>query len=99
MCCLHLLPSSFFVESAQVSENMKSKTNYLPIAILFLTFVFVFPALAQTAKPTPPPIDDGEVIKVNSRLVVVPVSVTDASGQPITGLTAQDFRVAEEGKQ
>jgi VWFA-related protein len=54
--------------------------------------------LAQTAKPTPPPQDD-EVIKVDSRLVVVPVSVLDSAGQPVLGLKAQDFRIAEEGKQ
>ncbi len=59
---------------------------------------FTFSALAQTAKPTPPIEDDGEVIKVNSRLVVVPVSITDANGQPVLGLKAQDFRVAEENK-
>jgi VWFA-related protein len=55
-------------------------------------------ASAQTAQPTPPVEDDGEIIKVSSRLVVVPVSVTDAGGQPVLGLKAQDFRVAEENK-
>jgi Ca-activated chloride channel homolog len=55
-------------------------------------------AIAQTATPTPKPKDDDEVIKVSSRLIVVPVSVTDASGQAVTGLTAQDFRLSEEGR-
>jgi len=60
---------------------------------------FTFSAIAQTVQPSPPPIqDDGDVIKVNSRLVVIPVSVTDAAGQPVLGLKAQDFRVAEENK-
>ena len=60
---------------------------------------FTFSAYAQTGQPTPPPVeDDGDVIKVNSRLVVIPVSVTDANGQPVFGLKAQDFRVAEENK-
>lgn len=67
-------------------------------SIFAITIIFAFSAFAQTAKPTPPIEDDGEVIKVNSRLVVVPVSVTDANGQPVSGLKAQDFRVAEENK-
>src|SRR5262244_2727309 len=42
--------------------------------------------------------DQGGTIKINSNLVAVPVSVTDASGQPVRNLTAEDFRVEEEGK-
>lgn len=56
------------------------------------------PTPAQTPKPANP-LDDGEVIKVESRLVVVPVSVTDAAGQPVLGLKAQDFSVKEEGNE
>ena len=52
-------------------------------------------AISQT--PTPKPDDD--VIKVSSRLVVVPVSVTDSNGQAVTGLTVKDFRVSEEGRR
>ena len=53
-------------------------------------------AFAQT--PTPKPTPDDDVIRVESRLVVVPVSVTDPAGQPVAGLTAESFRVKEEGK-
>ncbi|HVG38317.1 MAG TPA: VWA domain-containing protein [Pyrinomonadaceae bacterium] len=57
-------------------------------------------------KPTPPPdlnvnppkgVDD-EVIRVASNLIVVPVSVTDAQGQAVQGLTVKDFRLIEEGQ-
>lgn len=63
-----------------------------------LIITFTFAVFAQTPKPTPPPDDDGEVIKVSSRLVVVPVSVTDTSGQPVLGLTAKDFFISEENR-
>lgn len=66
-------------------------------AFIFSFVAFTFSAFSQTARPTPPASDD-EVIKVNSRLVVVPVSVTDANGQAVLGLKAQDFRVVEENK-
>jgi len=39
------------------------------------------------------------VIKVDSRLVVVPVSVTNANGDPVLGLTAKDFAIEEEGRK
>lgn len=52
------------------------------------------PTPSPKAKPTP----DDDVIKVESRLVVIPVSITDSEGKAVLGLKAQDFRVAEEGK-
>lgn len=54
--------------------------------------------LAQSPTPTPHPLNGDDVIKVSSRLVVVPVSVTDANGNAVLGLNTQDFRIAEEGK-
>src|ERR1051325_79201 len=61
------------------------------------------PPPAPTPKPTPTPApprdEDFEVIKVSSNLVMVPVSVVDASGQAVHGLQVGDFRLDEEGKQ
>lgn len=60
---------------------------------------FTISAAAQTPQTTPPVVeDDGEVIKIDSRLVVVPVSVLDAGGQPVIGLKENDFRIAEDSK-
>jgi Ca-activated chloride channel homolog len=82
----------------------------LSIALAFLLFT-AFTASAQTPglpqdappvmpRPTPkPPRDDEyEVVRVTSNLVVVPVSVTDATGQPVLGLKVPDFRLEEEGR-
>jgi Ca-activated chloride channel homolog len=56
-------------------------------------------ALAQTATPTPTTRLEDQEIKIESRLVVIPVSVTDAAGNPVTGLGKNDFSVIEEGKR
>jgi VWFA-related protein len=57
------------------------------------------PVPAPTATPQVTVTDDDEgTIKVESRLVVVPVSVTNANGDPVLGLKAQDFRISEENK-
>src|ERR1043166_2368926 len=54
------------------------------------------------AKPTPtpkPPEDEKlEVVRVTSNLVMVPVSVTDRTGNAVQGLTKTDFRLIEEGE-
>jgi Ca-activated chloride channel family protein len=52
---------------------------------------------AATA-PTPAESGDDEVVRVSSNLVVVPVSVSDANGDPVRGLKQGDFRIAEAGK-
>lgn len=63
----------------------------------------------KTSAPTPSPTpkvaptddktaqDDGEVIKVNTQLVSVPVRVMDKNGRFIGGLKQENFRVTEDG--
>ena len=86
---------SFFIEVYIVKQR-------LSIVLAIITFISTA-LFAQTPTPTPKPTatpaDDGDVIKVESRLVVVPVSVTDSLGQPVLGLKANDFRVLEENKR
>ncbi|MEP6901962.1 MAG: VWA domain-containing protein [Actinomycetota bacterium] len=43
--------------------------------------------------------DDGEVIKVETNLVTMPVSVLDRDGRFISGLSQQDFQIFENGVQ
>ena len=60
------------------------------------------PRLKPTPTPTPvpPPKDeDVDVIRVQSNLVMVPVSVVDPSSQPVLGLKVTDFRVMELGRE
>lgn len=62
------------------------------------------PAITQPQakpSPSPKPADDEEyeVVRISSNLVVVPVSVTDAAGQPVPGLKVEDFRLREEGRE
>ena len=49
------------------------------------------------AKPQPPQNQD-DAIRLTSRLVLVPVSASDASGKPVRELTAEDFTIEEEGR-
>jgi Ca-activated chloride channel homolog len=51
----------------------------------------------QKTKPTPEP--EAETIRINTNLVAVPVSVTDAEGNPVRNLKTEDFQLEEEGVQ
>jgi Ca-activated chloride channel family protein len=53
----------------------------------------------QTATPsaTPPATDENEVIKVETNLVTMPVSVLDRDGRFISGLQQKDFKIFENG--
>jgi Ca-activated chloride channel homolog len=48
--------------------------------------------------PTPTPLrdEDYDVVKVSSNLVMVPVSVIDAKGEPVRGLQLNDFHLEEQ---
>jgi Ca-activated chloride channel family protein len=84
------------------------------LALFFLAAVFLAqPIRAQRVKQLPPPPpgpiykpkptpipapEEFEVVRVSSNLIVVPVSVTDANGQPVLGLKPGDFRIDEDGR-
>jgi Ca-activated chloride channel family protein len=67
-------------------------------------------ALGQSAPQTKPaqesqkptvqePQKQDETLKLTSRLVLVPVSATDASGQPVRDLKASDIVIEEDGRR
>jgi VWFA-related protein len=60
----------------------------IPVMICILAGCFI--ARAQS---------DDEVIKVDSSIVVLNISVTDASGNAVTGLSSKLFKVFEDGKE
>ena len=68
------------------------------LAICFFTVFSTLTAQSQTPSPTPPIAEEDQVVKVESRLVVIPVSVTNPAGEPVLGLKASDFRVSEENR-
>jgi Ca-activated chloride channel family protein len=79
---------------------MKRYPHLNPFFAIFFGIVLAAGAIAQTATPTPQKrSSEDEEIKIESRLVVIPVSVTDAGGNPVTGLGKNDFTVVEEGKR
>lgn len=47
---------------------------------------------------TKPPTEENQVIRVDTELVDVPLSVTNKAGRPITNLTQKNFVVYEDGK-
>src|SRR5207244_13089671 len=55
------------------------------------------PPPAPRYKPKPTPTPEYEVLRVSSNLVVAPVSVTNAQGQPVLRLKTSDFRIEEDG--
>jgi VWFA-related protein len=87
-------PSSPDRHQNHTMRSIITPTIYTLFAI-FLTSTLLS---AQTPTRTPKIEEETEVVKVESRLIVVPVAVTNAAGEPMTGLTQQDFRLSEEGK-
>lgn len=53
--------------------------------------------LAPTPKVSVPAVDEGEVIKIDTEIVTVPVRAVDKNNRFVTGLTKDDFKVFDEG--
>jgi VWFA-related protein len=52
----------------------------------------------KPSEPQDPAKAQEDVVRLSSRLVLIPVSVSDASGKPVRDLRVEDFVVREEGK-
>ena len=75
----------------------------LPALVLLAASTSVLPVRAQSPASAPverrsPSQQPTETIRVESRLVNVALNVVDEHGAPVSGLTASDFILAEDGK-
>jgi VWFA-related protein len=81
------------------------------ILLLFALLVNAFPQQPQpTPSPTPaqpatpagspqkPTQDEDDVVRITTNLVQVDATVMDKSGKQVTGLTADDFEISENGR-
>ena len=83
------------------------RLSYLALSLMLvgaltppvLDVVFALQSSPQTTKPAQnPPKEQDDAIRLTSRLVLVPLSASDASGKPVRDLTAADFTVEEQGR-
>lgn len=72
------------------SQRRSRRNSTVFLAIVFATSIF--PALLQSQQ-------DDEVVRVNTDLVILNVTVTDKAGQYVPGLTLADFTILEDGKE
>ena len=90
-------------------KNRRRKIRAVSCLLLF-SLLLLCTSLAQgqggrQANPAPSPtpdgdeIDEGDVISVSTSEVMLPVTVRDASGQLVTTLTRDAFRVFEDGRE
>ena len=56
------------------------------------------PISKPKVQPPQEPETGGDTFRISSNLVAVPVSVTNANGDPVRSLRAEDFRLEEEGQ-
>jgi Ca-activated chloride channel homolog len=89
---LDLLSSIFYPRSSRVFALVVS--SWL-IALTIHSSVIAHQLKKNQKTPAQ---DIGETIKIDSSLVEVPVSVTDAAGRPVRNLTARDFQLEENGR-
>jgi VWFA-related protein len=51
-----------------------------------------------SAPAAPVEVDEDDVVRIETQLVSVPAVVTDRTGRPLTGLSAADFQILEDGR-
>lgn len=71
------------------------------VCLLLTTQVSAPRAQEQQQRPAPTPVELGEedVLKIDTDLVLVDVTVTDARGRAVKGLGPRDFKLYEDGEE
>jgi len=85
-------------DTPDYSDSITVKTRLNPIRPT-LRQVESAPSAQTTASNTSTAESDSDVVKVETDLVTIPVSVFDRNGLYIPGLLAKDFKIFEDGKE
>lgn len=68
----------------------------LPSLLILLSLTFTLPALAQQAEEEG---DVDDVVRVNTELVILNITVVDGAGKYVHGLRSSDFKLFEDGQE
>lgn len=100
----YLLIICFAVASTALAQSGRVKPTESPTPVPNAKPVYQ-PTQVQIIKPTPTPmpksdqiIEDDDIVRVDSALVPIPVSVTDANGRAVTNLKISDFLLQIDSK-
>lgn len=83
--------------SSRGTHSSRPFRRFSKISLCLLTSLFLLPTPSETLVRAQRD-DDDEVVRVNSDLVVLNVTVTDKRGQYVHKLTNQDFQILEDGQ-
>jgi Ca-activated chloride channel family protein len=95
-----IFTSSVFAQSGRIKTTETPAPTPRPRVVYLPTETnsqFPKPQIAPTPKPKIEAEDD-DIIRVDSALVPIPVSVTDSTGKAVTNLKLEDFELLIEGK-
>jgi VWFA-related protein len=81
------------------SESISVKTRIMPVRPTLHPSTPSPESGKTTASTTAKPEEDDDVVKVETNLITIPVSVYDRNGLYIPGLLAKDFKIYEDGKE
>ncbi len=101
--CFAACPAYIAAQSGRTEQKTDAKKNSRPVTptptpalpgVPVLAVANTNPSDDKSATP-----DDGDIIKVNTQLVSVPVRVMDKKGRFIGGLAKENFKVFEDGAE
>ncbi len=73
---------------------MKASFSFFKSGVFLLPFLFTFFSASSIVGQ-----NDADTIKVESSIVVLNATITDAKGKPVSGLKQNQFQVFEDGKE
>ncbi|HSK70487.1 MAG TPA: VWA domain-containing protein [Pyrinomonadaceae bacterium] len=95
-CCISF---SVFAQSGRIKQKPEENPAKEKSRVIFVPTQIA----SETPKPTPIPKsseeDDDDIIRVDSALVPIPVSVIDPRGQAVTNLKLEDFELQIDGQK
>lgn len=99
---LVILAGTVFAQSGRNKSKQEPEQPNRPKPSIELPSSRILVKATPAPAPTPPKTDSdedgGEVLKVDSVLVPIPVSVTDAKGNAVTNLVREDFELRVNGE-
>ncbi len=99
ICCIFAAAFNAFAQSGRNKPPETPTTTPRPRVVYLPTLETDSPLPKPQITPTPKVEEDGDdIIRVESALVPIPVSVIDSTGKAITNLRLEDFELSINGK-